>query len=77
MRITASKVGLLEHCQFFARPEAEWVDKPGPAAERGTRFHKAIAEYVDTGIAKDVEEDILAEYAAARAWVDTKRGQSK
>ncbi len=70
MRVTASKVGLLEHCGWWARPEAEWLDRPGPAAERGSRFHEAIARYIDTGKVEDVDADILAEYAAARVWVD-------
>lgn len=70
MRVTASKVGLLAECQYFARPDAEWTDTAGPAAERGTRFHRAIAAYVTDGVVPEVADDIRAELAAAVAWVD-------
>jgi len=70
LRVTASKTGLLAYCQAWARPEYEWSDTTGPAAERGTRFHKAIAAYVDTcDVGRTVEDDIAAEYAHAVAWV--------
>lgn len=42
MRVTASKVGLLSYCQWWARPEAVWSDRTGPSADRGTRFHAAM-----------------------------------
>lgn len=70
MRVTASKVGLLPFCQYFARPEAEWVNSSGAAAERGTRFHQAIARYVETGFPGDTAVDIVAEVGIAAAWVD-------
>lgn len=70
MRVTASKVGLLSCCQWFAREDATWDPyRSSPAAERGTRFHKAIAEYVDTGEMPEVEDDIRDELAHACAWV--------
>jgi hypothetical protein len=71
MRVTASKTGLLEHCQHFARPEAEWSDTTSAAADRGTRFHREIAEYVSTGqVPLAVDEDIAPLFASAVAWVD-------
>lgn len=69
MRASASKTGLLAHCAWWAGPEARWDDVPGPRAERGTRFHQAIARYVDTGEREQVGEDIAAEYEHAVAWV--------
>ena len=77
-RVTASKVGLLAHCQWYARDEAEWVDTAGPAAERGTRFHRAIALYINgvPGLPLSVEDDIAAEFAHAKAWVDLAREAS-
>lgn len=71
-RGTASKAGLLAECRWWARHEAEWSDTAGAAAERGTRFHSAIALYVSVlpGVPLKVDDDIAAEYDAARAWVD-------
>lgn len=72
MRVSASKTSLLMHCGYFARPEAVWVNTSSPAAERGTRFHKAIADYVSTGQRLSVVAgDIAAEYARAVNWVDS------
>lgn len=73
MRVTASKVGLLEHCQYFATPAAEWVNTTSAAADRGTRFHRAIDRYTRSGAVEEVDEDIRAEYEQARAWVDSVR----
>lgn len=70
MRATASKAGLLLACGYFARPEAEWYDVSGPAADRGTRLHRAIAAYVSTGEVSPLDEDIADLFASARAWVD-------
>jgi hypothetical protein len=70
MRITASKIALLQFCQWFGRSEAVWTRGSSPAAERGTRFHQAIAAYTDTRKQVEVEEDIREEYAKACAWVD-------
>lgn len=69
--VTASKTGLLEHCQYWARPEAQWADKPGAGADRGTRGHAAIAVYVETGVVPELDEDIAQPFASARAWVDS------
>ena len=71
MRVTASKVGLLQYCQWFARPEAQWAYTTSEAAERGTRMHRAIADYVDTGERVKVEDDINDEYHHACDWVDS------
>lgn len=71
MRVTASKTGLLSACQYFARPEAEWSDTSSAAADRGTRFHREIAEYVATGqVPLEIDEDIAPLFASAKAWVD-------
>lgn len=72
MRVTASKTGLLSHCQYWARPEAEWSDTSSAAADRGTRFHREIAAYVATGETASVmpDEDIAPLLLSAVAWVD-------
>jgi hypothetical protein len=76
MRVTASKVGLLEYCQAFAKPDMKWDYTSSAAADRGTRFHKAIAMYVacDPETPLKVEDDIAAEFEQAKAWVDALRG---
>lgn len=71
MRVTASRVGLLPFCRYFASGRASWQDTSSPAAERGTRFHKAIANYIETGnMSVEWEEDIQAEMVHAVAWVE-------
>lgn len=72
MRLSASKIGLALHCGYFARPEAEWDDRTSAAAERGTRFHAAIATYIETGefALADTDGDIIALCEVAQAWVD-------
>ena len=76
MRVTASKVGLLSYCQAWARPEYEWDTRSSDAADRGRRFHKAIALYVACvpGIPLKVEDDIAEEFKHAKAWVDSLKG---
>lgn len=76
MRVTASKVGLLSYCQWWAREEATWDTRTSAAADRGTRFHVAIARYVATsehGKASgvdDLDDDIRDEYKHAVRWVE-------
>lgn len=73
MRVTASKVGLLQYCQAWARPEMTWATGSSAAADRGTRFHKAIALYVacEKGVPLKVEDDIVAEFEHAKAWINS------
>jgi hypothetical protein len=77
VRVTASKVGLLAYCQAWARPEMQWDTRSSAAAERGTRFHKAIARWVsgDAPREEEVEEDIRAEYEHAVDWVESLMGR--
>jgi len=70
MRATASKVGLLSFCQWWARPEAQWSYTTSAAAERGTRFHSAIAKYL-AGAEAAPEADIAEEYERAKEWIDS------
>lgn len=73
MRTTASKVGLLSACQWFARPEAEWDTSTSAAADKGTRFHACVAHYIEVGewkLAGD-DDDIVALCDSAQAWVDS------
>lgn len=71
MRITASKVGLMSSCQYFARPGVEWSELSSEAADRGTRFHAAIALYVSFGEVPAMDEDIAPLFASAKVWVDS------
>ncbi len=68
--ITASKLGLLNHCRYVARDEAVWDNTSSAAADRGTRFHRAIAEYVNGGPIREPDADFAVEYSAAVAWVE-------
>lgn len=70
MRVTASKVGLLTYCQAWARQDMKWDYRSSEAAERGTRMHRAIAEYVETGEYAKVDDDIADEYHHACDWVN-------
>ena len=72
MRASASKVGLLSYCQAFAQPKMKWDTRSSDAADRGTRFHKAIALYIacEPGVPLKVEDDIAAEFEQAKRWVD-------
>jgi hypothetical protein len=69
--VTASKVGLLQFCKWWARQDAVRENRSGPSAERGTRFHQAIAAYTDTRQRVEVAEDIREIYAAACDWIDS------
>jgi hypothetical protein len=70
-RATASKAALLlSGCVWWARHEAEWVYTTSPAADKGTRFHAAIAHYIDSGEVPPMADDIEALFKSARAWVD-------
>jgi CRISPR/Cas system-associated exonuclease Cas4 (RecB family) len=61
MRPTASRLGRLRHCQWWARPEVTAPEQPGgPEAERGTRIHDAIHLGTTLPIA---EERACAEHA--------------
>ena len=71
MRVTGSKSNLLAECQWFARPEAEWVYTSSPAAARGTLFHSLIAGYIATGVVPAVmTADMAGLFAEAKKWVD-------
>ena len=68
MRATMSKVGALRECQWWARPEAQWVYTPaGPAAEFGTKVHAEVAAHV-SGAATEATTD-RAVYDAAESVV--------
>jgi len=77
VRVTGSKAGLLLECQWWAGALAEWFDGTSDAADRGNRFHAAIAVYVETHElpASDLlDEDIAPLVEVARRWVDTHGG---
>lgn len=79
MRPSASKVGLLTACTWWARDEAEWATGTTAAADIGTRFHAAIAEYIRTGDISRLSrsDDIEHLMRAAIDWVDNRRGADK
>ena len=72
MRVTASKVGLLAYCAWWARPEAKWGRR---RANHGPwdAVHKAMDRYLsapsDQVAKEDLEEDIREEY-----WGRPRRG---
>lgn len=48
--ISASKIGLLQHCQYWARADVEQDPRTeSDASSRGTRVHAAIDEYIKNG----------------------------
>jgi len=68
VRTTASKAGLVQACGWWARPEAEWATSTSAAADRGNRFHAAIANYVECG---DLDRSDLEDLVGVAAkWVD-------
>lgn len=69
---TASKVGLLVFCQAWAKPDAVHDERAAaPDADRGTRGHKALADYATTRVRVAVADDVAADYAAGCAWIDS------
>lgn len=42
MRVSASKAGLLQQCQYWARNDAEWYSPPSDAAQAGTETHSVL-----------------------------------
>ena len=70
-RLTASKAALLQHCGWWARDDAPQDPyRQSAAADRGTRFHAAIARFTVTGELESYEDDIAGEMAAAIAWLN-------
>lgn len=73
MRLTASKVALASHCTYSFRDDAPQDPyRSSDAADRGNRFHSAIAEFLETGELKSYEDDIAAEMAEAISWMHAK-----
>ena len=69
MRVTASKASLLSQCQRWARDDIEWRYTSSPAATRGSKFHAAIAAFVETGELLSYDDDIADEMVAAVTWL--------
>jgi hypothetical protein len=68
---SASKTALFFACQHWTRDDVERHDVAREDADRGTRFHAAIAALVN-GQPHDVEDDVRAEYDAAVTWLRDK-----
>ncbi len=73
MRATVSKAGLLSACQFWARAGVEWFDATSEAADRGNRFHAAIALWVSFRTLPTMDDDIAQLVAIAQRWLDGHR----
>lgn len=69
MRPTASKIGLISRCRYFARPEVPWVDTTSTHAERGTRVHAAIEADL-TGEPGITDAEVVPYVASYVAWRD-------
>lgn len=74
MKVSASKAGLLPHCQFAFRATTPWDDSPpGRAAVDGQKFHDAIAGVVDPEVkplAIKGTKWLLDRLNRATAWLD-------
>jgi len=46
MRITASKLPLVEHCQWWARPDVEWDQRPSESSLLGSAVHYFIEQAI-------------------------------
>lgn len=73
MRPTASKIGALASCQWWAREGVPWVDTPGAAAALGTRVHAAIE--ADLTGAKWSDEEAEPYVRSYVAWRDRTQGE--
>ena len=70
MRATASKVGLLGLCGWWARDDAEQDPfRTSDAADRGNRFHSAIAAFEADGELREYDADIALEMTSAMTWL--------
>lgn len=73
MRATASKIGALASCQWWAREGVPWVDTPGAAAALGTRVHAAIeADLTGVEWTDEEAEPYVRSYVA---WRDRVQGE--
>lgn len=73
VRATASSVWRLQHCQWWARDEVEWLDEveTHEARDIGTEVHELIAHWVTNGETPAPDCDPRAERmaSAAMAWI--------
>ena len=73
-RVTASRLALLQACQYWARPDAVWNEAPpGRAAQFGTDLHALSDVYVrgEPGSASWVADGpLLDAWRHMRAWLD-------
>jgi hypothetical protein len=76
-RVTASKVGLLEKCQAFAKDDMKWDDRKGVNADRGDRFHKAIAAWASGQEVPELADDIKEEFEQAKQWLIDRNAHTK
>ena len=70
--ITASKAGLLRKCQYWAKHGVQQDHREeSEAATLGTSVHKAIDEYISTGlIYTPIGSEVDVLFGHARAWID-------
>jgi hypothetical protein len=79
-RITASRLALLQSCQYWARPDAVWNEAPpGRAAQFGTDLHALSDVYVRgelrEGSAVIADERLAATWRHMRAWHEAQPGR--
>jgi hypothetical protein len=75
MRPTASKIGRLSACQWWAREGVPWVDHGSAAADLGTRVHAAIEADL-TGRWRRVDDAVEPYVRSYVAWRDRVRGET-
>lgn len=74
MRASASRVGLLDFCGYWAQPGVTWDNETSYTASRGTAFHSLMAAYI-CGAPHATPSSVWMSrrYNAGRAWVDSMR----
>lgn len=77
MKLSASRVGLLAHCQAWAQDDAEWSQTGSHAAMVGAAIHARAAQYITNGsfsLAHDLDESAKARWHHLLTWLtDAKR----
>lgn len=74
-RISASRLALLEHCQYFARDGVTWADTRSDAASFGTSIHALAEAYIRNPRAELVtaDERLARVWAHVKAYIDEHR----
>lgn len=74
IRVTASKLALLDECRYFARPEVEWADRDSDDASTGREVHRMLDELLHHAVVvASSDTRALSYFAAASAWLERNR----